>query len=296
MVDLTKIDDAEIIYEITRRFEEKTGSLKEMEFMTKKLLDMNERTRKAEAVKSEFLSLIKNEFNNPLSSLLNMAESLERAKIDEKSSTAIRIINSELLRLDFHFKNIFAATDIEAGEIANYYSNVNFESIFDDVTKMFRYVIEDKNLDVVFNESGNGKKIGDSNKVFMIIMNLASNAIEYSSENSKINISVEIQDNGYYIKSEDFGEGIKAENKKDVFERFAKFATGVRTHMGLGLGLSIVRGFSEAMGGYVDFESEGGWTIFKVWIPTDTEEALIADESDDANTTLFDSFDSDVEF
>lgn len=292
-MDISKVDDAEIIFEITKRFEEKNASLKEMEFMTKKLLDMNERTKKAEGIKSEFLSLIRNEFNNPLSSLLNMAQILEGNPEQKSQKQAIRIINSELLRLDFHFKNIFAASDIEAGEIANYYTTINFASIFEDAKHMFRYNIEDKNLEVEYKESGEGRKIGDANKIFLIIMNLLSNAVEYSFEESKITISVHIESNGYTISAEDFGEGIRLEHKAKVFERFSKFASGKRMHMGLGLGLSVVRGFAEALGGEVDFESEEGWTLFKVRVPTDTEEAKIIDASEDSNTTIFDSFDSE---
>lgn len=292
-MDISKAEDAEIIFEITRRFEEKNASLKEMESMTKKLLDLNERTKKAEEIKSEFLSLIRNEFNNPLSSLLNMAQMLE-GNLEEKSQKqTIRIINSELLRLDFHFKNIFAASDIEAGEIANYYTTINFASIFEDAKNMFKYNIKDKNLEIEYKESGQGRKIGDANKIFLIMMNLISNAVEYSFENSKITISVNIDNDGYTITSEDFGEVIKLEHKMEIFERFSKFSSNKRIHMGLGLVFSVVRGFAEALGGWVDFESEDGWTLFKVRIPTNTEEAKIIDTSEDSGTTLFDSFDGE---
>jgi len=292
-MDISKADDAEIIFEISKRFEEKNASLREMEFMTKKLLDLNERTKKTEEIKSEFLSLIRNEFNNPLSSLLNMAQILEGDPEEKSMRQAVRIINSEMLRLDFHFKNIFAASDIEAGEIANYFTNINFESIFEDARAMFRYNIEDKNLEVSFIESGEGRKVSDSNKIFLIMMNLLSNSIEYSYENSKITLAVEVKQDEFIITVEDFGEGIDIQYKAEVFERFSKFSSGKRKHMGLGLGLSVVRGLAEALGGTVDYESNEGWTLFKVVIPTDTEEAKIADASEDSNTTLFENFDGE---
>lgn len=292
-MDMTKIDDAEIIFEISRRFEEKNASIKEMEFMTKKLLDLNERTNKAEQVKTEFLSLIKNEFNNPLSSLLNMAQILEGNPSHDSAVKAIRIINSELFRLDFHFKNIFAASDIEAGDTANYYTTINFESIFQDCVKMFRYIIEDKKLEIAYVESGEGKRIGDSNKIFMIMLNLLSNAVEYSHDESKITIGVELEENAYTITAEDFGEEIKLEQHNLIYERFSKFNSGRRSHMGLGLGLSVIRGLAEAMSGEVGFESKDGWTLFKATIPTNTEEAKIADGSEDAGATMFENFDNE---
>jgi len=292
-MDISKADDAEIIFEISKRFEEKNASLREMEFMTKKLLDLNERIKKTEEIKNEFLSLIRNEFNNPLSSLLNMAQILEGDPEEKSMRQAVRIINSEMLRLDFHFKNIFAASDIEAGEIANYFTNINFKSIFEDAKAMFRYNIEDKNLEVSFIESGEGRKVSDSNKIFLIMMNLLSNSIKYSYENSKITLAVKVKQDEFIITVEDFGEGIDIQYKAEVFERFSKFSSGKRKHMGLGLGLSVVRGLAEALGGTVDYESNEGWTLFKVVIPTDTEEAKIADASEDSNTTLFENFDGE---
>lgn len=68
-----QVTDNELLEEISRRFEEKKSSIKEMEFMTKKLLKMNDKYKHAQDVKSRFLSLIKNEFNNPMSSLLNIS-------------------------------------------------------------------------------------------------------------------------------------------------------------------------------------------------------------------------------
>lgn len=292
-MDMTKLDDAEIIFEISRRFEEKNASIKEMEFMTKKLLDLNERTNKAEQVKTEFLSLIKNEFNNPLSSLLNMAQILEGNPSHESAVKAIRIINSELLRLDFHFKNIFAASDLEAGETANYYTSINFESLYEDCIKVFHYIIEDKKLEIVFKEEGEGRKVGDSNKIFMILLNLLSNAIEYSHDESKITMGVHLSKTNFTITAEDFGEEIKLEHQNLIYERFSKFNSGRRAHMGLGLGLSVIRGLAESMSGDVSFESKDGWTLFKVIIPTDTEEAKIIDSSEDATTTMFDTFDGE---
>ena len=76
-MEVAKISDKELLSEIGRRFEEKSASIAEMEFMTKKLLEMNEKSKEVEEAKSYFLSLIKNEFNNPLSSLLSFSKKLK---------------------------------------------------------------------------------------------------------------------------------------------------------------------------------------------------------------------------
>jgi len=113
-----------------------------------KLLELNEKTKHAEAIKSQFLSLIKNEFNNPISSLLNLSHSVVTGKHLDKIRSISEMMEMELLRLDFQLKNIFAATEIEAGETANHFSLVNFRTVFDDAMASFPYLVEEKKLQV----------------------------------------------------------------------------------------------------------------------------------------------------
>ena len=141
-------DKTDTLKEVARRFEEKNASIVEMEFMTKKLLELNEKTKHAEAIKSQFLSLIKNEFNNPISSLLNLSHSVVTGKHLDKIRSISEMMEMELLRLDFQLKNIFAATEIEAGETANHFSLVNFRTVFDDAMASFPYLVEEKKLQV----------------------------------------------------------------------------------------------------------------------------------------------------
>lgn len=291
-MDLREVDDKAIIAEVERRFEEKNASMKEMEFLTKKLLELNEKAQESEKVKTEFLSLIKNEFNNPLSSLLNLANSLANNLHQDRMDEIARLINMEIRKLDFYFKNIFAATEIEAGEIGNYYSAINFENIVGDVLYTFKYLIEDKNLQIEFIDNCKSKIISDSEKIYLILLNLISNACEHSYPNSKILFTLDCDEKYFFIEVKDFGEGIGVHFKKEVFNRFAKYSSGkTRAQVGLGLGLSVALGESEALEGAIDFQSEEGETIFTVKIPKVNEELITIDSSESSNELFFDNFD-----
>ncbi len=295
-IDLSKVEDEAILWEIGRRFEEKDASLKEMEFMTKKLLELNENTKKAEEIKGEFLSIIKNEFNNPLSNLLNLAKSLETKRESDKYFDIVKYINLELRGLDFHFKNIFAATEIEAGEIGNYYASVNFVSLAEDVISHFKYLILDKNLKMEIENTIESKIISDANKIYVILLNLVSNACEYSFPDSKVHIRFKEDDKNFLIEVEDYGEGIKVEHHAMIFNRFSKFSSGrTRAHTGLGLGLSVSLGMAEALNGEIGFKCKEGNTIFTVTLPKASAEQSMSDSSEDSNMTLFDDFEDGVE-
>jgi len=294
-MDLSKIEDELIVEEIKKRFQEKEASIKEMEFMTKKLLEMNEQTKKAEQIKGEFLSIIKNEFNNPISSLLNLANSLNKKLDENRYKSVVGLLNMELLRLDFHLKNIFAATDIEAGDIANYYARIDINSIYEDVLKSFKYILEEKNLTMKIDNRVEMPIVSDSNKIFVILLNLISNACEFSFENSQIIVSFYVEDDKFVIKVHDEGEGVNVAFEKMVFDRFSKFSSGrTRAHTGLGLGLSVTRGFAEALEGDVEFDSKEGETNFYVKIPLVNDE-IASHNMSDSNTLIFDDFEEGIE-
>lgn len=295
-VNLSNVEDSEILKEIEKRFREKDASIAEMEFMTKKLLELNEQAKKAEAIKGEFLSIIKNEFNNPLSSLLNLAGSLERKRESDKYFDIVKMLNIELHALDFHFKNIFAATEIEAGETANYFSNINFNSLFEDVSKAFAYLLKDKDLELKLHNEIENKIVSDANKLYIILLNLVSNACEYSFPKSEINIYFRDDSENIYIDVQDYGEGIDLKHHAMIFNRFSKFSSGrTRAHTGLGLGLSVVQGLVDALQGGVEFQSKDGFTKFIINIPKKSEELGSIDSSEDSNMTLFDDFDDSLE-
>ena len=289
--------DNELLQEISRRFEEKESSIKEMEFMTKKLLELNEKNQQAQEIKSKFLSLIKNEFNNPMSSLLNLSNMMLKKSDNPKITNLSELMTVELLKLDFSLKNIFCASEIEAGEIANDYSVVQIEEIMDEVIIYFKNIIKEKSLDIKFLNNCDEKIISDSQKLNIILLNLISNACEYSYENSLINVTLDCDETHYTICVEDSGEGISKDHAKDIYSRFAHFDSGkTRRTAGLGLGLSVARGMVEALNGSIDNITESGKTRFIVNISKVDEKEIEYSQGIGSNEFMFNDPNGTVEF
>ena len=296
-MEISTIKDSDLLREIGRRFEEKKASIDEMEFMTKKLLDLNEKNKHSQETKSKFLSLIKNEFNNPMSSLLNLVNMMVKNPNDSKVPELSKMMHMELLKLDFSLKNIFSASEIEAGEIANDYSVINVEDIFKETVAYFSYLIEEKSLEIEFISQCEDKIISDSQKLYLVLLNLISNACEYSYENSKILVTLECNEENYIISVEDSGEGIREEHTKDIYNRFIHFETGVtRATAGLGLGLSVIRGLVEAIDGEIDNINKDSKTIFIVSVKKIDDKNMDISTGVGANEFIFDDADGMVEF
>ena len=298
-MDIAKVDDNELLKEIGRRFDEKASSIEEMEFLTKKLLDMNKKSKDAQEVKSQFLSLVKNEFNNPMSSLLNISNMLSQTKDTKKINTLGVLLKRELMTIDFSLKNIFAASEIEAGEIGNEYSKISIDSIFKEVKSYFLGLIEEKNLTLILEKKCEKELISDSQKLYLILLNLVSNACEYSYQDGEIKVKLECGQNSFKIIVEDKGEGIKKEHCKEIYNRFIHFETGnTRETAGLGLGLSVAKGMCEALDGIIDNILDKDITRFIVTIPYVDESELELSTAFGSNEFMFGKNDSNemVEF
>lgn len=297
-MDIAKVNDTQLLKEIDRRFKEKASSIEEMEFLTKKLLEMNEKSKNIQEVKSQFLSLVKNEFNNPLSSLLNISNMLTKTDSIDKVKTLTDLLQRELLNIDFSLKNIFAASEIEAGEIANDYSKINVEEILNEVTSYFTHIIEDKNLTITLQKNCKHDIISDPQKIYLILLNLISNACEYSYSNSEIKVFLNCGEKSFNISIQDFGEGIKEEHTLQIYNRFIHFESGhTRETAGLGLGLSVAKGMCEALDGIIDNTQTNKATKFTATIPYVDEKKIELSTAFGSNEFIFESnSDEMVEF
>jgi signal transduction histidine kinase len=288
-MDIATLDDSALLREIERRFKEKQSSIEEMEFLTKKLLEMNEKSKQAQEVKSQFLSLVKNEFNNPVSSLLSVADMLQRAQNLDKARAMGELLKRDLLKMDFSLRNIFAASEIEAGEIANDYNQIDIEELVEEMKEYFTLLIVDKGLHVTLENHCTKPLISDSHKMHLILLNLLSNACEFSYENKPVPVRFTCNAKGYTLVVENFGEGISEDHTKEIYNRFVHFETGnTRASAGLGLGLSVARGMCEALDGTIDNTHSGEAIQFVVFIPYVSEEDISISKVHGSNEFMFD--------
>ena len=293
------MSDKALLEEIEKRFEQKNTMLEELEFTTKKLYDLNEKLKENDSVKGEFLSLIKNVFNNPISSLLNLSSMMQKNEDSPKTEKIKSFLNTELLKLNFQLTNIFTAAEIEAGEIGSYFSEVDVEKLFEEVLSSFAYLIEEKSLVIDSHISLKEMIISDTKKLHCILSNIVSNACEYSFRGKKIIFKVDIQGKNLVIAITNIGDVILKEYKKEVFNRFKKVDKKSKAREsveGLGLGLSVVNALVDSLDGEIDYESSEEGTTFTVVLKFQDKNAAQALLGEGGNEFMFDDFDDMKEF
>lgn len=279
---MSRLSDEELIQELRDRFAQNKRSLSEYKRLMGELEELNRKLQESERVKSDFLSNIRNEIVNPLTTLLGLSRNLLLFDWPNQESvrSAAALIHKEALNLDFQLKNIFTAAELEAGERVPKVTKVNLIDLFDSVVESLQPWIAEKKIDVMIkNEnSSSGKRelpfTTDAEMFRLILANLLNNAVEFSHRKGKVEVQIGLRGEGLHLSVRDYGIGIDGKDQEKIFDRFRQLDSGAgKQHPGHGLGLSVVRDLVEMLGGRITVTSrKGEGALFIVQLPESEEE------------------------
>lgn len=208
-------------------------------------------------MKSRFVSIASHEFRTPLSTVLSSTYLLQKYTQTEEQSKREkhidRIISSVTLLTDM-LDELLNVGKIEEGMVSPKFSYFNIkEHIERDINEMKH--IRKKGQRIIYNHIGRDQVCLDPSMLTHIVMNLLSNAVKFSPDNSAIRIETKLAGSFLQLTVKDNGIGIPKEDLKHLFESFyrSKNASDIQ---GTGLGLYIVRKYTELMNGKIECKSE----------------------------------------
>jgi PAS domain S-box-containing protein len=221
-------------------------------------------------LKSRFISMASHEFRTPLSAILSSAILLQKQnESDEKEKRLkyIRQIKSNVRSLVVILNDFLSLSKLEEGKVA-------IKPKLFDLVAFSNTLLEEirptKKRGQSLKLKTNKKTIGvylDQKLMQHILINLLSNAIKYSDVDQKIELNLIRGKKTTCIEIKDQGIGIPLQNQANLFERFFRAENSLNMQ-GTGLGLHIVKQYTELLGGTVSFESEvGKGSVFRVVFP-----------------------------
>ncbi|NTU88290.1 MAG: DUF3365 domain-containing protein [Actinobacteria bacterium] len=238
--------------------------------------------------KSDFLSMVSHELRTPLTSILVFTQLLRaeaKEQHDEKEERSWFEIEKNCHILLGMINNIL---DIARSDAGNENVVCDFMDLGDLATSVKAITIPlAKSTGVEFSacvDSDVPLVKGDFEKTLRMLENLANNAIKFTPKGGKVQLSIEYDkdEDAVYIKTADTGIGIAENDRERIFDRFVQVDVGItRDFRGSGLGLSLVKGYSELQGYTVSVESTlGKGSTFVVRIPS---EAIVHFEEEDVD-------------
>lgn len=227
--------------------------------MERALRDRTEALEAADRLKNAFLSNVSYEVRTPLTSILGFAETLDLGLVGELSPKQREYV-LDIKRSSEELKAIIDAiidlSAIDAGAMELKLARLDVAELLQAVAEKLSPTMtrRDQTLSIELAEDSLAF-VGDAMRVEQIVSNLLSNAIGFSARGSQVRMGARRSGTNIQIWIADSGRGIDPEFQKKAFERFqSKPLPG--SHRGPGLGLSIVKSFTELHGGNVSLISK----------------------------------------
>ena len=284
---MSKLTDEQLLEELQQRIEEKNMLLAEQKQFVADLKMVNDKLLQSEKLKSQFLSNIKNEINNPMTSIMGLLK-LTLSKSDDPSAVQknTQLVFREASILNFQLQNIFMAAELEAGEIQVQLGSFSCRKVVKEAFDMIQNQNGEKiNCDIVIQEDQMIQS--DRYKILVVLSNLIDNAYKFRNHH-KHQIKVELSDlnDNISLTVKDDGVGISKEDRAKIYDRFNQLEIGTtKNYGGHGLGLSIVHSLIDALDGTLKIESEqNGGTQVEIVLPKINEDSgtkLFEDEGFD---------------
>lgn len=211
--------------------------------------------------KNHLMSIVAHDLRNPLSQIKGLVSVLqmsdEEVTLEEKEEY-IRLIKSAIERMTLMINKTLDVNAIESQKFNLNRENQNISAILDAVTRDFEASARAKEIEIVKEISSNLIAPNlDKNYLTQIFENIVSNAIKYSPLGKQIFVRAYKLDFLVRVEVQDQGQGISEEDMKKMFGKFQQLsAKPTKGEKSIGLGLSIVKKYVEAMNGKVWCESE----------------------------------------
>ncbi len=218
--------------------------------------------RRLERVRQDFVANISHEFRTPLTAIQGFAETLLGGALDDTANRRrfVEIIRNHAIRLARLTEDLLELSRIEAGQMELEFRPVRVEYLIESCLETARLKAAQRDLIVeVSIPDGLPPIRGDANRLQEVLQNLLDNAVQYTPERGRIEVSASQVAGAVVLTVADTGIGIPQAEQGRIFERFYRVdAARSREAGGTGLGLSIARHIVDAHGGKLWVESAVG--------------------------------------
>jgi histidine kinase len=245
-----------ILYDsLEQKVNERTQEIAEQKEM---LNEQNVQLTEINKEKDYLINVVSHDLRNPLYLIKGFASMAAHELKNHDASKLVEPILSSCDRLDNLINRILDTSAINAREIKLQYQEIDLLMLIKEEMEGFASHAKNKQINLSLTSDDHQIKIEiDENYLRQIIGNLISNAIKYTFENGDVTIHIEENENSVLINVSDTGQGISAKDQKLLFNQFqpltAKPTSGEKS---IGIGLSIVKKYVEAMNGTIRVKSE----------------------------------------
>ncbi len=228
--------------------------------------------------KNNFIAMASHELKTPITSIKGYVQLLlnafDKGKEKEKQLPPLLVrsslisVDKQITRLTRLISELLDLTKIETGTLELKKENFSLNQLAIETVEDILYTNTKHQINLYHDFQS--YVFGDKDRIGQVMINFLTNAIKYSPDNNKIDVSIHKTTSGHVAFTvRDYGIGIDKEEQEKIFERFYR-AKGKeeQTYPGFGIGLFIAKEFVEKHGGHVLVESKkGNGSVFTFTLP-----------------------------
>lgn len=231
----------------------------------------NERlARENEQKKDELIVYLAHDIKTPLTTMIGYLSLLSEIKDmpQEQRNRYIGIALDKSYRLEYLINELFDVARFNSEKIVLEKEEINLNLMLEQIADDFYPTLKEMNKKINFTSDEKTILYADPDKLSRVFNNLIKNAVNYSKENTDIDISILNKENQATVKITNKGKQIPKEKLDKIFEKFYRLDSSRTSKTGgSGLGLAIAKEIVELHGGRIYAESDMKETTFSVILP-----------------------------
>lgn len=245
--------------------------------------------RRADVLKTKFLSNMSHEFRSPLNSILALSGLLmshSDGPLTAEQHHQVGFIRKAADDLYELVNDLLDLAKVEAGKVEVKPVYFEVENLLGALRGMLRPLFLSSSVALIFDSAaGLPSMYSDEGKVSQILRNFISNALKFT-ERGEVRVSVNLEGDRLLFTVSDTGIGIAPEDQQRIFQEFAQVDNPVQRKVkGTGLGLPLSKKLAHLLGGEITIKSEPGLgSSFTLNVPLhhadEHEDAAFAASSD----------------
>lgn len=263
--------------ELEAKVEERTIILKEalqrLEDSQIELSEALDKEKLLNEIKSRFVSMASHEFRTPLSTVLSSASLLSKytaADEQDKRNRHIDKIKNSVKHLNDILEDFLSLGKLDEGKVMAHCSQFDLKEFIEETAEEVKGLL--KPGQQIGHVHASAATVNSDKKLLKnILFNLISNAIKFSGDGAVIELTSAVTETGFSISVQDHGIGISEGDQEHLFSSFFRAANATNIQ-GTGLGLHLVKRYSDLLGGIINLQSQlNEGTRVTIFIPSNNE-------------------------
>jgi heavy metal sensor kinase len=243
----------------------------ELRPIASRLAETLDQLKRAFAREKQAAADISHELRTPLAALLTTLDvALRKPRSVQEYQEILEDCQASGKQMTQLVERLLALARLDAGVDTLRPREVDVVNLASQCADLVRPLADARGVALRLHTSGAAVMRTDPDKLREVLNNLLHNAIEYNRPNGSIDVAVERQNGHLCLEVRDTGIGIAPEAREHIFERFYRADPSRHAetdNMHAGIGLAIVKGYVDLMGGSIDVDSSDAGSTFRVEFP-----------------------------